>query len=127
VSQGFEKTGLGERIANNLLTVCGSSSLQLALGLAAAEVLITPAMPSTTARAAGIFMPVIKSVSQAVGSMPGEIPRDCGVWRGLAGQHVSVHYGSTANSTSKGVLVIKSVSQAVGSMPGELRYSCWVV
>jgi DASS family divalent anion:Na+ symporter len=69
--QGFEKTGLGERIANNLLTVCGSSSLQLALGLAAAEVFITPAMPSTTARAAGIFMPVIKSVSQAVGSMPG--------------------------------------------------------
>ena len=73
---GFEKTGLGERIANNLLTVCGSSSLQLALGLAAAEVLITPAMPSTTARAAGIFMPVIKSVSQAVGSMPGA---GCGV------------------------------------------------
>jgi hypothetical protein len=70
--QGFEKTGLGERIANNLLTVCGSSSLQLAMGLAAAEVFITPAMPSTTARAAGIFMPVIKSVSQAVGSMPGE-------------------------------------------------------
>lgn len=69
--QGFEKTGLGERIANKLLTICGSNSLQLALGLTAAEVLVSPAMPSTTARAAGVFMPVITSVSHAAGSMPG--------------------------------------------------------
>jgi di/tricarboxylate transporter len=70
--QGFEKTGLGERIANKLLTVCGSNSLGLAIGLAAAEVLVCPAMPSTTSRAAGIFMPVITSVSKAAGSYAGE-------------------------------------------------------
>ena len=70
--QGFERTGLGERIANKLLTVCGSNSLGLAMGLAAAEMLVCPAMPSTTSRAAGIFMPVITSVSKAAGSYPGE-------------------------------------------------------
>lgn len=70
--QGFERTGLGERIACALLTVCGSNSLGLAIGLAAAEVLVCPAMPSTTSRAAGIFMPVITSVSKAAGSYPGE-------------------------------------------------------
>jgi len=69
--QGFERTGLGERIANKLLTVCGTNSLGLAIGLAAAEVLVCPAMPSTTSRAAGIFMPVITSVSKAAGSYPG--------------------------------------------------------
>lgn len=73
VPQGFERTGLGERIANRLLTVCGSNSLGLAVGLAAAEVLVCPTMPSTTSRAAGIFMPVITSVSKAAGSYPGDI------------------------------------------------------
>lgn len=72
VPQGFERTGLGERIANSLLTVCGSNSLGLAVGLAAAEVLVCPTMPSTTSRAAGIFMPVITSVSKAAGSYPGD-------------------------------------------------------
>lgn len=75
--QGFERTGLGERIACALLTVCGSNSLGLAIGLAAAEVLVCPAMPSTTSRAAGIFMPVITSVSKAAGSYPGEQSQGC--------------------------------------------------
>lgn len=75
LAKGFERTGLGERIANSLLTVCGSNSLGLAVGLAAAEVLVCPTMPSTTSRAAGIFMPVITSVSKAAGSYPGEKSR----------------------------------------------------
>lgn len=73
VPQGFEKTGLGQRIANKLLTLCGSNTLGLALGLAAADMLISTAMPSTTSRAAGIFMPVIASVSKEYGSLPGGV------------------------------------------------------
>jgi hypothetical protein len=70
--QGFEKTGLGERVANIFVAGLGKSSLGLSLGLTAAEALVAPAMPSTTARAGGIFMPVITSLSAAAGSMPGE-------------------------------------------------------
>ncbi|GFY95486.1 dicarboxylate transport 2.1 [Actinidia rufa] len=36
------------------------------------EALIAPAMPSTTARAGGVFLPIIKSLSLAAGSKPGE-------------------------------------------------------
>jgi DASS family divalent anion:Na+ symporter len=36
----------------------GKSSLGMAYGLALAECLMAPAMPSCTARAGGIFMPV---------------------------------------------------------------------
>ncbi len=39
--------------------------------LSVAEALIAPAMPSTTARAGGIFMPIINSLSLASGSKPG--------------------------------------------------------
>ena len=52
-SQGFEKTGLGERIANMFVKAMGKSTLGLAFGLNIAELILAPAMPSTSARAGG--------------------------------------------------------------------------
>lgn len=69
---GFQKTGLGERIATLFVRACGKSSLGLAYGLSIAEMLLAPAMPSTTARAGGIFMPIINSLSLSAGSEPGK-------------------------------------------------------
>jgi DASS family divalent anion:Na+ symporter len=57
--QAFEQTGLGERVANILVAAVGHSTLGLAWALAAAETLMAPAMPSCTARAGGIFLPII--------------------------------------------------------------------
>lgn len=74
-AKGFEKTGLGERIANIFVKAMGKSTLGLSMGLIAAESLLAPAMPSTSARAGGIFMPIIKSLSEASGSKPGEASR----------------------------------------------------
>ena len=68
--QGFEKTGLGERVATLFVQLFGKSTLGLAYGLSMAEALIAPAMPSTTARAGGIFMPIINSLSLSAGSKP---------------------------------------------------------
>lgn len=55
-SQAVEKTGLGVRIANLCISVLGKTSLGLAYGLACAELVLSPAMPSTTARAGGVFV-----------------------------------------------------------------------
>lgn len=71
--QGFQKTGLGERVANLFVAACGKSTLGLAYGLSIAEACLAPAMPSTTARAGGIFMPIINSLALASGSEPGEL------------------------------------------------------
>lgn len=73
---GFQKTGLGERVATLFVRAFGSSTLGLAYGLAAAEAVVAPAMPSTTARAGGIFLPIIDSLARASGSFPGE-KRSC--------------------------------------------------
>eukprot|EP01024_Parvocaulis_polyphysoides_P011097 TRINITY_DN13902_c2_g1_i2.p1 TRINITY_DN13902_c2_g1~~TRINITY_DN13902_c2_g1_i2.p1 ORF type:complete len:452 (-),score=51.75 TRINITY_DN13902_c2_g1_i2:153-1508(-) len=70
-AKAFEKTGLGERVANIFVKLMGKSTLGLAYGLAVAETIISPAMPSTSARAGGIFMPIIKSLATAQGSTPG--------------------------------------------------------
>jgi len=69
-ARGFEKTGLGERVAQIFVKLFGKSTLGLAYGLSIAEVFIAPAMPSTTARAGGIFMPIINSLSLSAGSKP---------------------------------------------------------
>lgn len=69
-AKAFEKTGLGERVANLFVALMGRSTLGLAYGLAAAETIVGPAMPSTTARAGGIFMPIIALLAKGQGSEP---------------------------------------------------------
>jgi len=71
-ARGFVKTGLGNRIATYFVKWLGKSTLGLSYGLTLSEVLIAPAMPSTTARAGGVFLPIIKSLSLSAGSKPGD-------------------------------------------------------
>ncbi|KAJ1396516.1 Solute carrier family 13 [Sesbania bispinosa] len=70
-ARGFVKTGLGDRIATYFVKWMGKSTLGLSYGLTFSEMLIAPAMPSTTARAGGVFLPIIKSLSLSAGSEPG--------------------------------------------------------
>jgi DASS family divalent anion:Na+ symporter len=69
-AKGFEKTGLGERVAQLFVRAFGRSTLGLAYSLAVAEAALAPAMPSTTARAGGVFMPIIASLAASAGSKP---------------------------------------------------------
>ncbi|GMJ12912.1 dicarboxylate transport 2.1 [Hibiscus trionum] len=71
-ARGFVKTGLGDRIATYFVKCLGKSTLGLSYGLTLSEALIAPAMPSTTARAGGVFLPIIKSLSLSAGSRPGD-------------------------------------------------------
>nr|GEW97969.1 dicarboxylate transporter 2.1, chloroplastic-like [Tanacetum cinerariifolium] len=71
-ARGFVKTGLGDRIATYFVKWLGKSTLGLSYGLTLSETLIAPAMPSTTARAGGIFLPIIKSLSLSAGCMPND-------------------------------------------------------
>jgi DASS family divalent anion:Na+ symporter len=71
-ARGFVKTGLGDRIATYFVKWWGKSTLGLSYGLTISEALIAPAMPSTTARAGGVFLPIIKSLSLSAGSKPGD-------------------------------------------------------
>ncbi|KAF5733357.1 Dicarboxylate transport 2.1 [Tripterygium wilfordii] len=71
-ARGFVKTGHGDRIATYFVKWLGKSTLGLSYGLTISEALIAPAMPSTTARAGGVFLPIIKSLSLSAGSKPGD-------------------------------------------------------
>nr|CAD1826953.1 unnamed protein product [Ananas comosus var. bracteatus] len=67
-ARGFVKTGLGDRIATYFVKWLGRSTLGLSYGLTISEACIAPAMPSTTARAGGVFLPIIKSLSLSAGA-----------------------------------------------------------
>ncbi|XP_041994866.1 dicarboxylate transporter 2.1, chloroplastic-like [Salvia splendens] len=71
-ARSFVKTGLGDRTAMYFVKWLGKSTLGLSYGLTLSEALIAPAMPSTTARAGGVFLPIIQSLSLSAGSFPGE-------------------------------------------------------
>ncbi|XP_022884179.1 dicarboxylate transporter 1, chloroplastic-like [Olea europaea var. sylvestris] len=71
-ARGFIKTGLGNRIAYQFVSLFGSSSLGLGYSLVFSEALLAPAIPSVSARAGGIFLPLVKSLCVACGSNSGD-------------------------------------------------------
>mmetsp|Transcript_29394 Transcript_29394/g.49375 ORF Transcript_29394/g.49375 Transcript_29394/m.49375 type:complete len:573 (+) Transcript_29394:95-1813(+) len=71
-ARGFVKTGLGDRVATLFVKYLGSSTLGLAYGLTLSEAAIAPAMPSTTARAGGVYLPIIASLADNAGSKPND-------------------------------------------------------
>lgn len=67
---GYEKTGLGRRIALMLVRSMGRSVFTLAYAIIAADLLMAPFTPSSTARTAGTVYPVISNLPPLYGSLP---------------------------------------------------------
>lgn len=53
ISRGFIKTGLGNRIAYYFVSLFGKKTLGLSYGLLLSELILSPAIPSVTARTGG--------------------------------------------------------------------------
>jgi len=71
-AKGFIKTGLGNRVAYQFVKLFGSTTLGLSYSLVFAEALLAPAIPSVSARAGGIFLPLVKAMCLACGSNVGD-------------------------------------------------------
>jgi len=98
-------------VANMFVAACGKSTLGLAYGLSVAEALLAPAMPSTTARAGGIFMPIINSLSLAADSKPG-----APLLQGMA--EVGMPHQARGNRARSASSINNSLSPAADSKPG---------
>lgn len=72
IARGFIKTDLGKRIAYKIISMLGDSTLKLGYSIVISDAVISPAMPSSGARAGGILFPIVKSLSSALGSEQGE-------------------------------------------------------
>ena len=70
IARGFIKTGLGARIAYIFLEFFGRKTLGLGYGIVATELVLAPAIPSSTARSGGMILPILESLANTFDSKP---------------------------------------------------------
>ena len=68
---GYEKTGLGKRVALLMVSALGKTTLGLGYASAFSDFALAPFMPSNTARSAGTIYPVISNIPPLYKSEPG--------------------------------------------------------
>jgi L-tartrate/succinate antiporter len=79
-AMGYEKTGLGRRIALILVKQLGRNTLGLGYAIAASDVLLAPFTPSNTARSGGTIFPVVNRIPELYGCGPDRAPRRIGAY-----------------------------------------------
>lgn len=87
LSLGYQRTGLGRRIALHLIRLLGKRSLGLGYAAGLSDLCLSPFIPSNTARSGGIIYPVMNSIPRMYGSTPDNEPYRIGSylhWSGFS-------------------------------------------
>lgn len=71
---GFSVTGLGRRIALLFVKYLGKNTLTLGYAIALTDLILSPYMPSNTARSGGTIYPIIRNIPEIYGSQPDKGP-----------------------------------------------------
>ena len=71
-AKGFILTGFGRRIAYTVIKAIGDSTLKLGYAITISDLFMSPAMPSSGARAGGVLYPIVRSLATALGSEPND-------------------------------------------------------
>jgi L-tartrate/succinate antiporter len=77
---GYEKTGLGRRIALGLVKRLGGRTLGLGYAIALTDLALAPFTPSNTGRSGGIIFPIVRGLPELYGSAPGPSARRIGAY-----------------------------------------------
>jgi len=79
-AMGYKKTGLGKRISLIMIKYMGRHSLGLGYAVAFSDLILSPFMPSNTARSAGTIYPVASNIPLVFNSTPDKDPRKLGAY-----------------------------------------------
>jgi len=91
-AKGYDKTGLGKRISLFMVKLLGKRTLGLGYAVAFSDLILSPFMPSNTARSAGTIYPIVRNIPALFGSTPEKDPRKIGaylMWIGIAATSVT--------------------------------------
>ena len=112
---GYEKTGLGRRLALLLVRAMGHRTVTLGYAVVAADALMAPFTPSSTARSGGTIYPAIRNLPPLYGSMPNEPSRrllgSYLMWTALAA--VSVTSSMFLTGMAPNLLAVELVAKGV--------------
>jgi L-tartrate/succinate antiporter len=124
-AMGYEKTGLGRRMALVLVNRLGGRTLGLGYAIALADLALAPFTPSNSARSAGTIFPVICGIPGLYGSAAGESARRIGayvMWVAFATTCVTSSMFVTALAPN--LLALELVRRATGE---EITWSAWFI
>ena len=122
---GYEKTGLGPRLALNLVHLLGRRTIGLGYAIACADLILAPFMPSNTARSGGTIFPIIKSIPPLYGSLPGASAHGIGgyiMWTAFAAQAITSSMFLTGNAAN-----IFAVSVLKETAKIQLSWADWAI
>lgn len=87
IGLGYQKSGLGKRIALILVKLLGKTTLGIGYAIAIADGILAPFIPSNSARSGGTLYPIVTQIPPMMGSFPDKDARKIGsylVWVSLA-------------------------------------------
>ncbi len=122
---GYEKTGLGRRVALVLVKKLGGRTIGLGYAIALTDLVLAPFTASNTARSAGTVFPVIRNIPALYGSYPGETARRIGayvMWTAFAATCVTSSMFVTALAPN---LFAMSLARQIAGV--EVSMGGWVV
>jgi citrate:succinate antiporter/L-tartrate/succinate antiporter len=113
-SIGYAKSGLGRRIALQLVRLLGRRTLGLGYAIMLSDLVLAPGMPSMTARSGGTIFPVIRNIPDLYGSEPGPTARKIGsyiMWVAFAA--TSITSAMFITSLAPNIAAVAIVKQTV--------------
>ncbi|HEY3382495.1 MAG TPA: DASS family sodium-coupled anion symporter [Vicinamibacterales bacterium] len=122
---GYQKTGLGKRIALLLVRRLGGRTLGLGYAVMLADVVLAPFTPSNTARSAGTVFPVIRNIPPLYDSHPGPTARRIGayiIWTEFAATAVTSSMFLTGLAPN--LLAVSLVEKTIGH---DISMGTWVI
>jgi len=126
LARAFIKSGLGRRIAYLIIKAIGKSSLTLGYAITLSDFVISPATPSSTARAGGILYPIIRSLSSALGSEPND-----GTGRKFGAYIMQIEYQANAITCAMFMTAMAgnpmAVELAAKTIGVEITWSAWAL
>ena len=125
LARAFIKSGLGRRISFLIIKAIGKSSLTLGYAITLADFVMSPATPSSTARAGGIIYPIIRSLSTALGSEPGATARKFGAYiMQIEYQANAITCGMFMTAMAGNPMAVELAAKSIGV---EITWSSWAM
>lgn len=125
LSQAFIDTRLGRRISYVLLKYFGRSALSVGYVEAVTDLILSPGMPSNTARSGGVVYPIFQNVALSLGSEPGPTGRKVGSYLTILMEEVS-HATATLFLTAQAPNLLLA-SFALQILHVDLSWGTWAL
>jgi DASS family divalent anion:Na+ symporter len=124
-ARSFLKTGLGRRIAYLMIRQIGGSTLKLAYALVFSDLVVSPVIPSASARMGGLMYPITRGLCSGLQSEPGQSARRMGTYMmQTAYQCDNVVCGMFVTSMAANPLVVGFAKQIAGV---EITWGTWAL